>query len=180
VRSVGPLCVLVVLGCASRQLGPNWPPVEGIGPQATIPEASGLPTADEIEGEWTGWYSCDQRKIGLRVTIQPVSLEPIAKSSPPQFRVKVAGRLHSLPPAESREAPAVNVRIEGLFDWDAAEIHTLSDRTSTRALGLWGQVSKDRSTFSGKTEDVRCEAFLLQKTPKSRGPYGLAAGRGHR
>jgi hypothetical protein len=29
VRSVGPLCVLVVLGRASRQLGPNWPPSRG-------------------------------------------------------------------------------------------------------------------------------------------------------
>jgi hypothetical protein len=162
--------VLVVFSCASRQLGPNWPPAEGAGPQATIPEASARLTDDEIEGEWTGWYSCDERKIVLRVTIRPVSLEPIPKSSPPQFRLKVDGRLHSLPPPESREAPAVNVRIEGLFGLDVAEIHTLSGQTSSRPLELSGQISKDGSTFSGQTNGVTCEAFLLRKTPGSRGP----------
>jgi hypothetical protein len=96
-----------------------------------------------------------------------VALEPIGKTSPPQFRLKVAGRLHSLPPPESREAPAVNVRIEGLFGLDVAEIHTLSDQTSSRPLELSGHFSKDKSTFSGELSDVRCDSFLLRKTPKN-------------
>jgi hypothetical protein len=166
VRCVGPLCVLVASGCASRQLGPNWPPAVDAGPQAAVAEASGTPAADEMEGEWTGWYTCGQQKIGLRVSIQPVALEPIGKRSPPQFRLKVAGRLHSLPPPESGDAPAVNVPIEGLFGLDVAEVHTLSDQTSPRRLELSGHVSKDGSTFSGKFSDVRCDSFLLRKTAK--------------
>jgi hypothetical protein len=134
------------------------------GPQAAVAEASGTPAADEMEGEWTGWYTCGQQKIGLRVSIRPVALEPLGKSSPPQFRLKVDGRLHSFPPPESREVPAVNVRIEGLFGLDVAEVHTLSDQTSSRPLELSGHVSKDRSTFSGELSDGRCDSFLLRKT----------------
>lgn len=160
--------MLVASACASsRQLGPNWPPPVDARPQAAVAEASGPPAADEMEGEWTGWYSCGRQKIGLRVSIRPVSLEPIPKSSPLQFRLKVDGRLHSFPPPDSREAPAVNVRIEGLFGLDVAEVHTLSDQTSSPRLTLSGQVSKDGSTFSGGLSDVRCDSFLLRKTPKN-------------
>jgi hypothetical protein len=136
------------------------------GPQAPVAKASGTPSTDEIEGEWTGWYTCGQQKIGLRVSIRPVSLEPISKSSPPQFRLKVDGRLHSFPPPESREAAAVNVRIEGLFGLDVAEVHTLSDQTSSGALELSGHVSNDGSAFSGQLGGVRCDSFLLRKTAK--------------
>jgi hypothetical protein len=137
------------------------------GPEAALAEASGTPSADEIEGEWTGWYTCGQQEIGLRVSIRPVSLEPISKISPPQFRLKVDGRLHSFPPPESRDVPAVNVRIEGLFGLDVAEVHTLPDQTSSRSLVLSGHVSKDGSAFSGALGDARCDSFLLRKKPKN-------------
>jgi hypothetical protein len=150
------------------------PPEDGGAPRVgsplqsvtTAPDDFGAPpTADELDGVWTGWYVCGQKKIGLQLTIRPSRLQEIGKTSPPQFALEVVGRFETFPLAESPDVAAANGWVEGSFRLGFNEVRTVPSKKfpQQQTIQLSGHFSSDRTTWSGDSSGEGCGPFWLQK-----------------